>query len=56
MRPKIEIVDKGIAPLFMEEDKNRIKVDLSKAKKLLGSEKLKSPKESIREIVKQRAH
>ena len=56
MRPKIEIVDNGIPPLFTEEDKNRIKVDLSKAKKLLGLEKLKSPKESIREIVKLRTH
>ena len=52
--PKIEIVDSGITPLFTEEDKNRIKVDISKAKKLLGLEKLKSPRESIREIVKLR--
>lgn len=56
VRPKIEIVDNGIPPLFTEEDKNRIKVDLSKAKKLLGLEKLKSPMESIREIVKLRAY
>jgi UDP-glucose 4-epimerase len=54
--PKIEIVDNGIPPLFTEEDKNRIKVDISKAKKLLGLEKLKSPRESIREIVKLRAY
>lgn len=51
VRPKIEIVDNGIPPVFTEEDKNRIKVDLRKAKKLLGLEKLKSPRESIREIV-----
>ena len=56
VRPKIEIVDNGISPLFAEEDKNRIKVDISKAKKLLGLEKLKSPRESIREIVKLRAY
>jgi UDP-glucose 4-epimerase len=56
VRPKIEIVDNGIPPLFTKEDKNRIKVDLSKAKKLLGLEKLKSPKESIREILKLRTH
>jgi UDP-glucose 4-epimerase len=52
--PKIEIVDNGIPSLFTEEDKNRIKVDINKAKKLLGLEKLKSPRESIREIVKLR--
>jgi UDP-glucose 4-epimerase len=55
VRPKIEIVDSGIPPLFMEEDKNWIKVDISKAKRLLGLEKLKSPRESVREIVKARA-
>jgi nucleoside-diphosphate-sugar epimerase len=56
VRPKIEIADNGIPPLFTEEDKNRIKVDVNKAKKLLGLEKLKSPKESIREILKLRTH
>jgi UDP-glucose 4-epimerase len=56
VRPKIEIVDSGIPPLFTEEDKNRIEVDLKKAKKFLGLEKLKSPRESIREIVKLRTH
>jgi UDP-glucose 4-epimerase len=56
VRPKIEIVDNGIPPLFAEEDKNRIKVDLSRAKKLLGLEKLKSLRESIREIVKLRTY
>jgi UDP-glucose 4-epimerase len=55
VRPKIEIVDKGLPPLFAEEDKNRIKVDISKTKKLLGLEKLVSPRESIREIVELRA-
>lgn len=56
VRPKVEIVDSGLPPLFTEEDKNRIKVDVNKAKKLLGLEKLKSPKESIREILKLRTH
>jgi hypothetical protein len=55
VRPKVEIVDSDVPPLFTEEDKNRIKVDVSKAKKLLGLDKLVSPRESIREIVKLRA-
>jgi len=50
--PEIEIVDDGIPPLFTKEDINRIKVDLSKAKKLLGLEKLRSPEESLTEIIK----
>jgi len=54
VRPKIQIVDKNIPPLFAEEDKNRIRVDLKKAKKFLGLDKLKSPRESIREIVELR--
>lgn len=55
VRPKIEIVDNGIPSLFTKEDKNRIKVDVSKVKKLLGIKELKSPENSIREIVKSRA-
>ena len=54
MKPKIEIVDNHVPLLFTKDDKNRIKVDVNKAKKLLGLEKLKSPRESIQEIVKLR--
>ena len=52
--PKIEILDKGIPPLFNEEDKYRIKVNVEKARLFLGLEKLKSPKKSVAEIVKLR--
>lgn len=51
---RIEIVDNNLPPLFTEDDKNRIKVDVRKAKNLLGIDKLKSPQESISEIIKQR--
>lgn len=54
--PKIEIVDQGIPSMFKENDKNRIKVDTNKAEKLLGLKKLKSPRESIIEIIKLRTH
>jgi len=37
--------------LFGDEDKNKIKVDLAKAKKVLGLKRLASLKESIRRIV-----
>ena len=52
VRPKIEILDKGIPPLFKEDDKNRIRVSIEKAKKLLGLEKLRSPEESLKEIIR----
>ena len=54
VRPKIEIIDNAISPLFTKEDKNQIKVDLSKARGFLGLKILTSPKESIRKIVKLR--
>jgi nucleoside-diphosphate-sugar epimerase len=52
--PKIDVVDNNMPVLFTKEDKNRIKVDISKATKLLGIEKMKSPEESVQEIVRQR--
>jgi len=52
--PKIEVVDTGLKPLFNKDDKRKIKVDISRAIKFLGLTKLKSPKESIEEIVKNR--
>lgn len=54
VRPKIEIVDKGDPSPFTNKDKDYIKVDIEKARKLFGLEKLKSPRDSIREIVKLR--
>jgi len=52
IQPPIEIVDKGMPPIFSEEDKAIIKVDTSKVKKLLGISSLLSPKESIENIVR----
>lgn len=52
VKPTIEIVDKGIPLLFTKEDKKRIRVDIHKAKELLGLDQLKSPRESIRETIR----
>lgn len=52
--PRIEVMDTGEVPLFMEDDKDRIKPDITKARDLLGLTSLKSPEESIREIVRER--
>lgn len=52
--PRIEIVDTGQPPLFGQGDKNQIKVDISKAISFLGLTRLKSPEESIEEIIRRR--
>jgi UDP-glucose 4-epimerase len=54
IQPKIDIIDTGQKPLFREEDKNRIKVNIKKAIDFLGLSRLKSPEESIEEIVRKR--
>ena len=52
--PKIEIIDKGIPLLFTKESRSQIRVDLKKAKGFLGLQRLKSPRESVLEIVRAR--
>jgi len=54
IQPKIEIVDTGQKPLFREDDKNRIKVNIEKAKSFLGLSTLKSPEDSIEKIIKKK--
>jgi UDP-glucose 4-epimerase len=54
VKPRIEILDKGVPLLFRKDDKNKIEVNVNRAKKLLGLKKLISPTESLREIVKAR--
>lgn len=52
VQPPIEIVDKGVPPIFSVEDKEKIRVDISRAREFLGLTKLKSPRESIRRLVR----
>ena len=54
VKPEIEIVDKGIPVQFMKDDKKKMKVNIDKAKELLGLDSLKTPKESIKEIIRQK--
>jgi nucleoside-diphosphate-sugar epimerase len=49
---KINVIDQGKPLLFNEDDKNKIAVDISKIQKLLGIEKLISPKKSIEKLIK----
>jgi nucleoside-diphosphate-sugar epimerase len=52
MRPAIEIVDKGQPLLFKAADKERMKVDITKVRRLLGMKRLEDPKVPIRRIIK----
>ena len=52
IHPEINVVDTGQPSMFNENDKKLIKVDVSKAFDFLEIERLKSPKESIEEIVR----
>lgn len=54
VKPEIVIVDKGIPLWFTKEDKDRIKVNISKVKQFLGLDQLKSPRESIKELIRLR--
>jgi UDP-glucose 4-epimerase len=51
-KPKVEILDKGLPPLFREDDKKRIRVSVEKARVLLGLEKLTSPEVALRRIIR----
>ena len=50
--PKIEIIDKGEPAPSREDYTGRIKVDISKAQKILCLKRLRDPKRSIENIVK----
>jgi len=52
--PKIEIVSTGQEMFFTEEDKYRINVNIDKTLKFFKLGKLKHPKETINELVKNR--
>ncbi len=52
IEPEIKIVDKGRPILFTPEDKDLIKVDLFRAKSLLGLNRMTNPRETIEKLVK----
>jgi UDP-glucose 4-epimerase len=54
LKPSIQIVDKGIPTVFLPDDKYKIRVNINKALQFLSLKRLKSPRESIQEIVKKR--
>lgn len=56
VRPKVEVLDKGIPPLFRQDAKNKMRVSIEKAKKFLELGKLRSPEEALTAIIKLAAH
>jgi nucleoside-diphosphate-sugar epimerase len=54
IKPQINIIDNNQPSVFTKEDKFNIKVNAKKAMDFLEIKKLKSPKESIEEMVKER--
>lgn len=50
IRPAVEVVDKGIPPLFTPDDKNRFVCKIDRITAILGINRLKDPKASIKEL------
>jgi nucleoside-diphosphate-sugar epimerase len=51
---RIQLVDKGVNPVYTSRDKRRFRVDVSKARDVLGSRTLTSPHRSIERILRAR--
>jgi len=52
--PTIEIIDKGLPILFNTNERETLNVDIRKTKDFFGTKTLKSPKETIYEIVREK--
>jgi len=54
IRPKIRVVDKRQPILFTPDDKDLIKVDISRARSFLGLEKMVNPEETIERLIEEK--
>jgi hypothetical protein len=54
VKPKIEIIDKGVPVPHTAERKENVKINAGKIQSLLGIKQLTPPKESIERIIKAR--
>ena len=52
--PRIEVIDTGDPVAYRQVGKKTLKVDISKAKDLLGAEVLTSPEKAVERIIKAR--
>jgi len=53
INPSIEVVDKGLPPVFTLEDKHRFQVKIDRTRDVLGLNRLKNPVESLRTLIKE---
>jgi UDP-glucose 4-epimerase len=53
-KPKVQIVDKGIRPIYTSRDKRLFAVDISRARRLLGNGRLTTPSQSIEMMLSKR--
>jgi nucleoside-diphosphate-sugar epimerase len=54
VKPEVQILDKCLPPLFKEDDKKKIEVNVEKATRFLGVGKLRSPEDSLLDIIRSR--
>jgi len=54
--PEINVINSEKLQLYTPDDKNKIKVDISKATKEIELKNLQSPQDSLRRIIKNRIH
>ena len=52
VRPTVKILDKNVPSMFKKSDKNKITVNIERAKLLLELDKLRSPEETLSEIIR----
>ena len=53
INPSIEVVDKGLPPVFTLEDKHRFQVKIDRTRYVLGLNRLKYPVGSLRTLIKE---
>ena len=54
IKPQIKTIDTGKPNLYSPKDKERLKVDLTRAREFLGIKEMMSPEQSIAQIIKKR--
>lgn len=54
--PDIKVIDRGLPIMYRPEDKNLVRIDVSRAKSVLGMKRLMSPQSVIEDLVKKRIH
>ncbi len=54
LNPPVEVVDKGLPPVFTPRDKHRFQVRVDRVSELLGNHQLTHPRDTLRRLVRER--